>query len=91
MTACGMVPVSRLHSMVKLRERSHKCLYSGDQFLAYRPQHENPSPKKNGSSMSILNYTLPETNIAPELDGWKMSFLMGRPIFRGYVSFRKGT
>ena len=23
--------------------------------------------------------------------GWKMSFLLGRPIFRGYVSFREGT
>ena len=24
------------------------------------------------------------------MDGWKMNFLLGRPIFRGYVSFREG-
>ena len=26
-----------------------------------------------------------------KMDGWKMSFLLGRPIFRGYVSFTEGT
>ncbi len=35
--------------------------------------------------------TLPETNIAPKMDDWKMNFLLGRPIFRGHVSFREGT
>ena len=30
-------------------------------------------------------------NIAPENDGWKMSFLLGFPIFRGYVKLRGGT
>ena len=35
--------------------------------------------------------TPPETNIAPE-NGWlEYYFPMGRPIFRGYVSFREGT
>ena len=29
--------------------------------------------------------TLPETNIAPEIDGWKSTLLLGRPIFRCYV------
>ena len=24
------------------------------------------------------------------MDGWKITFLLGRPIFRGYVSFREG-
>ena len=24
------------------------------------------------------------------MDGWKTTFLLGRPIFRGYVSFREG-
>ena len=36
-------------------------------------------------------FTLPETNMAPAMDSWKMNFLLGRPIFRGYVSFREGT
>jgi len=25
------------------------------------------------------------------MDGWNISFLLGRPIFRGYVSFTEGT
>ena len=26
-----------------------------------------------------------------KMDGWNTSFLLGWPIFRGYVSFREGT
>ena len=34
--------------------------------------------------------TLPETNSSHlNIDGWKMSFLLGWPICRGYVSFRE--
>ena len=34
--------------------------------------------------------TLPETNSSPlKMDGWNTTFLLGRPIFRGYVSFRE--
>ncbi len=34
--------------------------------------------------------TLPETNTSPlKMDGWNTSFLLGWPIFRGYVSFRE--
>ena len=33
--------------------------------------------------------TLPETNIAP--DGWKITFLLGNPIFKCYISFRNGS
>ena len=37
-------------------------------------------------------HTLPETNSLPlKMDGWNTSFLLGRPIFRGYVSFREGS
>ena len=39
------------------------------------------------------SYTPPETNIKSlqlKIDGWKTSFLLGWPIFRGYVSFREG-
>ena len=39
---------------------------------------------------SPLKDTLPETNIAPKMDGWNTTFLLGRPIFRGHVSFREG-
>jgi len=39
-------------------------------------------------------FTLPETNeLHLKMDGWKTSFLLGSPIFRGYgyVSFRVFT
>ena len=37
-------------------------------------------------------FTLPETNSSHlRMDGWKISFLLGWPVFRGYVSFREGT
>ena len=46
------------------------------------------SPQKGGitcipkkGTISIGN-TLPETNIAPEMDGWNTSFLLGWPILR---------
>ena len=40
---------------------------------------------------AIFFLTLPETNSSPlKMDGWNTTFLLGRPIFRGYVSFREG-
>ncbi len=34
---------------------------------------------------------LPETNSSPlKIDGWKTTFLLKKPMFRGYVSFREG-
>ena len=40
---------------------------------------------------STLIYTLPETNeLHLKMDGWKISFLLGRPNFRCYVSFEGG-
>ena len=46
----------------------------------------------------ICSITLPETNIAPKNGwleyyfpiGWNTTFLLGWPIFKGYVSFRGG-
>ena len=39
----------------------------------------------------IFRGTLPETNSSPlKMDGWNTTFLLGRPIFRCYVSFREG-
>ena len=35
--------------------------------------------------------TLPETNSSPlQMDGWNTTFLLGRPIFTGYVSLLEG-
>ena len=34
----------------------------------------------------------PKLTFSPlKIDGWKMIFLSGWPIFRGYVSFREGS
>ena len=40
---------------------------------------------------NLKKHTLPETNIAPE-NGWLEydRFLLGNPIFRGYVSLQGG-
>ena len=36
-------------------------------------------------------HDFPETNSSPQkMDGWNTTFLLGRPILRGYVSFREG-
>ena len=56
--------------------------------------HDQPSSKLTWQwKITIFHRgdTLPETNIALRIDGWKTSFLLGSPIFRGYVSFREGT
>ena len=46
--------------------------------------------KKSGVKYNTL-LTLPETKSSHlKIDGWKTSFLLGRPDFRGYVSFREG-
>ena len=46
------------------------------------------------SSAMVWNFekgTLPETNGLPlKIDVLNTTFLLGRPIFRGYVSFRGG-
>ena len=45
-----------------------------------------------GMVVILLDDTLPETNSSPpKMDGWNTTFLLGRSIFRGYVSFREGT
>ena len=45
-------------------------------------------PQKKSDSLKV---TLPETNSLPlKMDGWNTSFLLGNPIFRGFVSFREG-
>ena len=40
----------------------------------------------------LIRDTLPETNSKSilKMDGWNIIFLLGNPIFRGYVSFREG-
>jgi len=40
--------------------------------------------KDRGISLGSLTWPL-------KMDGWKMSFLLGFPIFRGYVKLRGGS
>ena len=60
------------------------------------------SPKKNcfGKKQKMMTKVkkknkpshTPETNILHlKMDGWKMNFLLGRPIFSGYLCFREGN
>ena len=47
--------------------------------------------RKHSSFRYVTVVTLPETNSSHlKMDGWNTSFLLGWPIFRGYVSFREG-
>ncbi len=49
------------------------------------------SSKSQGDWKGI-DITLPETNSSPpKMDGWKITFLLGWPIFRHYLSFRECT
>jgi len=39
-----------------------------------------------------LNFeSIPSLNLTLKMDGWKMNFLLGRPISRGYVGFGEGN
>ena len=72
------------------------------QFTGKNDLRESISPKSNEvvpqkgtisrvfQIIIIFEGTLPETNSSHlKMDGWKTSFLLGWPIFRGYVSFRE--
>ncbi len=53
-----------------------------------------PGPPKKTTGLGGLaprkNNTPPKTNTSHlKMDGWKTTFLLGRPIFRYYVSFRE--
>ena len=64
-----------------------KYVHGSGEFLAALPQEQNTLQ----CFFKIKEDTLPETNSGHlKMDDWKTSFLLGRPIFRGYVSFREG-
>ena len=56
-------------------------------------KHNNPGSDWNPGQGDNPIYTLPETNIAPEMGGWNTTFLLGFGLFSGAlaVSFREGT
>ena len=44
-----------------------------------------------GTQVIHAKYNFPETNSSHlKIGGWKTTFLLGRPVFRGYVSFTEG-
>ena len=61
--------------------------HGGCDFPIYRGVHQGSLYDTNPRS------ALPSLKLTWHLkmDGWKTSFLLGRPIFRGYVSFREGN
>ena len=56
-------------------------------LVSGRANKSNINPKFETS----LSTTHPKLNIALKKGGWKTTFLLGRPIFRGYVKLREGT
>ena len=63
------------------------CLIQGDFLLAW----EITIKLALGEYFSSSKTTLPETDKSHlKMDGWNTTLLLGRPIFRCYVSFREG-
>ena len=85
----------------------HGCYgYVPYQYLCFHPQQSVTSPQVKVSDEELDRYELEaiehesvQDALLPSLkltwhlkmDGWNTSFLLGRPIFRGYVSFRECT
>ena len=47
---------------------------------------------RSGRKPLVKKDTLPKTNRSPlKIGGWKIHVLFGRPMFRGYASFREGA
>ena len=62
--------------------RTSRHLWRASSGAGCSPFHIQPSTRS----------TIPETNKShSKMDGWNTSFLLGWPIFRGYVSFREGN
>ena len=56
----------------------------------YRIERKDAEKSDSGGKGERI-LTLPETNSLPlKMDGWNTTFLLGKLIFRGYVSFREG-
>ena len=56
-------------------------------LVSGRVNKSNINPKFETS----LSTTHPKLHIALKKGDWKTTFLLGRPIFRGYVKLREGT
>ena len=85
----------------------HGCYgYVPYQYLCFHPQQSVTSPQVKVSDEELDRYELEaiehesvQDALLPSLkltwhlkmDGWNTSFLLGWPIFRGYVSFRECT
>ena len=67
-----------------LRKASRKASTSSAWTSLGKSSRKRPGKQKH-------KVPLPETNSSPlKMDGWNTTFLLGRPIFSGYVSFREG-
>ena len=85
---CGKKPgVSQ-----ELLETVKVTVLGGQELSDSKPQRHRTTGCFNGLLGRIFGaFTLPETNSSHlKMDGWNTTFLWGRPIFRGYVSFREG-
>ena len=70
------------------RSAAGACRRSGGRCTEEEEGTTVPLAKDVTGVMMVV--TLPETNSSHlKMDGWNTSFLLGWPIFRGYVSFRE--
>ena len=61
----------------------------GSSAMSQVVQDETPSTFPHPLFIQRVCYNIPSLILTSQLkmDGWKMNFLLGRPMFRGYVSF----
>ena len=84
---------SQTHSVSKDGKLSWSLSFS----TMRSPQNQQWTTKKNTGSprfcQSWMWSLLPSLKLTQllKMDGWNTTFLLGRPIFRGYVSFREGS
>ncbi len=94
MLACHVLFFQKQMSLVKgilwtlISGHWHDCLYSWSSWLLSLPG----CVSKVWETESKKIDRLPQTNSSHlKMDGWNTRFLLGWPIFRGYVSFREGN
>ncbi len=79
------------YTLVKHGERWNYPIFKRRLILIPVPFSSSVKTGRSTAITDLLTTTLPKTNSSPlKMDGWNLSFFLGLPIFRGYVSFSEG-
>ena len=83
-------PTLLSHKQTRIK---HHYMWIWKLFDATPHCRQPPKKTRPKSILSLSNSQLPSLKLTCHLkmDGWNTSFLLGWPIFKGYVSFREGT